>query len=236
MKIRFFCLIALVASVASADEFKTANGKEYKNATVTHVEPDGIVIKFHGGIVKLAFIELPEETRIKYGYQAQAVRAAQAPQAAQASTSNQTHAEAQAIDKWNAEANRIQQGRERYRNVPRYTLHDIEMGQFYLIDQIIIADFNYRVANPRRIDREWFEGHIWREATGEVLRESFEGVRVLFPKEGLAWYQALPTKSANVLTFSVFAHVEDDQSGGTLLRLLGTEVRPDKDGVREIVW
>jgi hypothetical protein len=33
-------------SLALADDFKTIDGKEYKNATVSRVEPDGLVITF----------------------------------------------------------------------------------------------------------------------------------------------------------------------------------------------
>jgi hypothetical protein len=223
----FAILIVCFASIAVADDIKTLHGKEYKNATVSRVEPDGIVIKFTGGIVKLAFVELPEETRNKYGYRVQA---------AQARPTNQTQADAQVIDKWNAEVRRIQEGREKYRNVPRYTLHELEMSQFYLIGQTIIADFNYRGDDTKRIDDEWFEGYIWLYAPGQLLRQSQEGTRVLFSKAGLAWYQALPTKSPDVLSFSIFARVEENRSGGTFLRLLGTEIRPDKDGIREIVW
>jgi hypothetical protein len=218
-------LAALSASVALADDFKTINGKEYKNATVSRVEPDGIVVKFHGGIVKLAFTDLSEETRHKFGSQAQI---------AQAQPSNQMKPEAQAIDDWNAEVRRIQEGRERYKNLPRYTLHDFEMAQFYLVGQIIIIDFSYRGETAKRIDRETFEGYIWRNAE-ELLRQSNEGTRVLFPDDGLAWYQALPTKTTS-LTMSVFARVEDNRSGGTLLRLLGRQIVPDNDGIREIVW
>jgi hypothetical protein len=47
-------LAALSLSLALADDFKTINGKEYKNATVRHVEPDGIVIKTKSGITKIA--------------------------------------------------------------------------------------------------------------------------------------------------------------------------------------
>jgi hypothetical protein len=36
---------SLSASLALADEFKTVSGKEYKNATVSRVEADGIVIQ-----------------------------------------------------------------------------------------------------------------------------------------------------------------------------------------------
>ncbi len=65
-------LILCVASVALADDFKTIDGKEYKNATVSHVEPDGIVITFSGGIVKLPFVELSPDVQTKYGYDSQA--------------------------------------------------------------------------------------------------------------------------------------------------------------------
>ena len=38
-------LAALSASIALAEDFKTIDGKEYKNASVSRVEPDGIVLK-----------------------------------------------------------------------------------------------------------------------------------------------------------------------------------------------
>src|SRR6476620_101353 len=51
------------ASLALADDFKTIDGKEYKDATVTRVEPDGIVVRMKSGIVKLYFSELPKEVQ-----------------------------------------------------------------------------------------------------------------------------------------------------------------------------
>ena len=66
--------VVCLASVSLADDFKTLNGKEYKNATVTRVEPDGVVIKFHGGIVKVPFTDLNEELRRKYNYDPDAAR------------------------------------------------------------------------------------------------------------------------------------------------------------------
>jgi hypothetical protein len=61
-------LAALSVSVALAEDFKTINGKEYKNATVTRAEPDGITIKFSGGLVKIPFTELPEEVQERFHY------------------------------------------------------------------------------------------------------------------------------------------------------------------------
>jgi hypothetical protein len=50
-------------SIVFADDFKTIEGKEYKNATVSRVEPDGIVLITKSGISKVYFIELPKDFR-----------------------------------------------------------------------------------------------------------------------------------------------------------------------------
>ena len=80
MKTLALFLILCFGSLASADDFKTINGKEYKNVTVSRVEPDGIVIKFSGGIVKIPFTELSPEIQKKYGYDSQAAGAYSAEQ------------------------------------------------------------------------------------------------------------------------------------------------------------
>jgi hypothetical protein len=63
-------LALAVLQFALAEDFKTIHGKEYKNATVTRVEPDGIVIKFRGGIAKLPFTELPKDVQERFHYDA----------------------------------------------------------------------------------------------------------------------------------------------------------------------
>jgi hypothetical protein len=67
-------LAALFASITLADDFKTINGKEYKHAKINRVEPDGIVISFSGGIVKIPFAELSEELQRKYNYNPEAAK------------------------------------------------------------------------------------------------------------------------------------------------------------------
>jgi hypothetical protein len=57
-------------SVALADDFKTIDGKEYKNATVTGVEPDGILLKTKSGISKVYFVELPKDVQERFHYDA----------------------------------------------------------------------------------------------------------------------------------------------------------------------
>ena len=61
-------IFALSASLALAEDFKTIKGKEYKNASVSRVEPDGIVVVTKSGISKVYFIELPKEVQKRFGY------------------------------------------------------------------------------------------------------------------------------------------------------------------------
>jgi len=61
----------LSASLALADDFKTLDGKEYKAATVTHVEPDGIVVKTKSAISKVYFVELPKDVQRRFNYNPQ---------------------------------------------------------------------------------------------------------------------------------------------------------------------
>ena len=63
---RLAILALLSTSVALAEDFKTINGKEYKDATVSRVEPDGIVVRTKSGITKIYFVELPKEVADKW--------------------------------------------------------------------------------------------------------------------------------------------------------------------------
>jgi hypothetical protein len=59
-------LTVCFASFALGEDFKTINGKEYKDATVSRVEPDGIVLKTKSGISKVYFRELPKEVQERF--------------------------------------------------------------------------------------------------------------------------------------------------------------------------
>ncbi len=60
--------ILYLASVALAEDFKAIDGKEYKDATVSRVEPDGIVLMSSSGISKVYFTELPKEVQERFHY------------------------------------------------------------------------------------------------------------------------------------------------------------------------
>jgi hypothetical protein len=63
-------LLVLATSGLLADDFKTIDGKEYKNVTVSRVEPDGIVLTSSSGISKVYFTELPKEVQERFHYDA----------------------------------------------------------------------------------------------------------------------------------------------------------------------
>ena len=63
-QIAFF--VTLSTSIALAEDFKTVTGKEFKDATVTRVEGDGIVLRTKTGISKVYFIELPKDVQQRF--------------------------------------------------------------------------------------------------------------------------------------------------------------------------
>ena len=83
-----------VTSIALADDFKTNNGKEYKNATVTQVEADGIVVRTKSGISKLYFVELPKEVQQRFNYNPQQAAAFTSAQVTTVQQTNQQIEEA----------------------------------------------------------------------------------------------------------------------------------------------
>src|SRR5437762_4585104 len=67
-------LILCFTTVSLADDFKLVTAKEYKNVTVTRVEPDGFVLKTKSGIAKVYFVELPKEVQERFGYDSAALQ------------------------------------------------------------------------------------------------------------------------------------------------------------------
>ena len=74
-------LILCFTSATFAEDFKTVNGKEYKDATVTRVDPDGVVVKTKSGITKVYFIELPKEVQERFHYDSEKAASYSAEQA-----------------------------------------------------------------------------------------------------------------------------------------------------------
>jgi len=75
-------LIFSFASLGFSEDFKTVNRKEYKDATVTRVEPDGIVVKTKSGVTKVYFTELPKDVQERFHYDSEKAASYSAEQAA----------------------------------------------------------------------------------------------------------------------------------------------------------
>jgi len=124
-------LAILFVSVAFSEDFKTLAGKEYKNATVSRVEPDGLVLTSKTGISKVYFTELPKDIQERYGYDPQKAGDFSAQQSAgfeqarkqQEEASRQKAEASQKANQYNAEqANRrnaIQMLQARYEDLRR---------------------------------------------------------------------------------------------------------------------
>jgi hypothetical protein len=75
MKIGIAILMtSLAVATARAEDIETVNHRVYKDATVSRVEPDGIVITMKSGIVKIPFTELSEEYQKRFGYDPEAAK------------------------------------------------------------------------------------------------------------------------------------------------------------------
>jgi len=113
-------LAALSASLAVADDFKTPAGKEYKDATVTHVEPDGIVVRSKSGISKIYFTELPPDVQQRFHYDPKTAAAAQANEMAAIQQANQ---EVSATDQQKAMESQLSQLQQQEENL------QVQIGQ-----------------------------------------------------------------------------------------------------------
>jgi chromosome segregation ATPase len=93
-KVVTFFILSLI-SAGLAEDFKTLNGREYKDATITRIEPDGIVVKTKSGITKVYFAELPKEIQERFHYDPQKATAHSVEQAANYSAYQKQQEEAE---------------------------------------------------------------------------------------------------------------------------------------------
>ena len=93
-KVLTFLILSFTSAVFSED-FKTVNGKEYKDVSITRVDPDGIVVKTKSGIAKVYFAELPKDVQERFHYDQQKASAYSAEQAANYTAYQKQQEEAQ---------------------------------------------------------------------------------------------------------------------------------------------
>ena len=121
-------------------------------------------------------------------------------------------------------------------SLPVVTLQQFEADQFTMIGKIIGVQFNFRETYTRRIDADWFSGEIRRFDPLTTTHDRFESANVLIPANALYWFQALPSGLSGARETVVYVQVEEDRHGGTILRLLGTQIRRDITGNGQITW
>ena len=92
---KLLTFLILFTSAAFSEDFKTINGKEYKDATITHVDPDGIVVQTKSGVSKVYFAELPKAVQERFHYDQQKANAYAAEQAANYTAYQKQQEEAQ---------------------------------------------------------------------------------------------------------------------------------------------
>ena len=68
MKKLFLLLAVSIPAFAIAEDIKTTKGVEYKGAAIMRAEPDGLMVMYSAGIVKIPFEELSKELQEKYQY------------------------------------------------------------------------------------------------------------------------------------------------------------------------
>jgi 23S rRNA pseudoU1915 N3-methylase RlmH len=177
--------VFLLPAIVFADDFKTVDGKEYKNATVTRVEADGIVVKTKGGISKVYFAELPKDVQERFHYDPQKAAAAQVADVRQTEELNKANKQTEELDKQRKAATekQYQQGLElqaKYNNTQALTdqlsvLQRQEQNLLVLIGRAEKAQTDAR--------RRWIDGQGGTQYTAPdegnlaVLRGNLENVR-----------------------------------------------------------
>ena len=160
------------------------NGKEYKNATVTEVEADGIVIRTKSGISKLYFTELPKDVQEQFHYDPAQAAAAQAAAVRQTQELNQFNSQQEELAKQQkgANAKQYQQGLEqqaKYNNVQALTdqLSILQQQEQNLLVRIGQAEKRKEEAWRRWVDGREGQYDTSAEAELPVLRGNLENVR-----------------------------------------------------------
>jgi hypothetical protein len=141
-----FLFLAYLASVCLADDFKTTNGKEYKNATVSRVEPDGIVLKTKSGVTKLYFGELPKEVQERFRYDPAQAGQFNAAQQGAVTQQNAAMAEQQQQQEQRRRAQEIKKNSEAIKKNVR-TVQEVKSDQASFLDQPLLLGGTIRIDN-----------------------------------------------------------------------------------------
>jgi hypothetical protein len=183
----FTILLLSFAAAALSEDFKTANGREYKDATVTRVDPDGIMVKTKSGITKVYFIELPKEVQERFHYDSEKAASYSAEQAtsytAYQKQQDETQRQQQAADAKNNAALAAQQAATNRTQALQTRYGELQKQEDDLLRQIGEAKQpgpEYRQGksvrhqpNPQKSQLPLLESHLKdvRREKGEVRKQ-----------------------------------------------------------------
>jgi len=183
----FTILLLSFAAAAFAEDFKTVNGKEYKDATVTRVDPDGVIVKTKSGITKVYFIELPKEIQERFHYDSEKAASYSADQAtnytAYQKQQDETQRQHQAADATNNAAVAAQQAATNRTQALQTRYSELQKQEDDLLRQIGEAKKpgpEYRQGksvrhqpNPQKSQLPLLESHLKdvRREKGEVRKQ-----------------------------------------------------------------
>ncbi len=147
-------LAALSASLALAEDFKTINGKEYKDVTVSRVEPDGIVLKGKSGISKVYFTELPKDVQERFHYDPENAAAYSAAQNTATLKNNEQSAKELAGIQWTREQQQNTQALQTRLQVLQHSKEDLqrEIEEKEKLPKRLSWGHGHHYDNPARAD------------------------------------------------------------------------------------
>jgi hypothetical protein len=166
-------LVLAALQFALADDFKTIDGKEYKNVTVSRVEPDGIVLRTRSGITKLYFTELPKEVQQRFHYNVQTP-----------SPSADPNPELDAIRERQKEAIRERQEEaattEARKNLAQDALFEVELKEGFPRGRFLVCNvtFNGTLPPPETVDKivhDSLQSAAVSHPTREILAMAWHG-------------------------------------------------------------
>ena len=136
----FTILLLFFVTSALSEDFKTVNGREYKDAIVTRVDPDGIMVKTKSGITKVYFIELPKEVQERFHYDSEKAASYSAEQAANYTAyqkqQDETQRQQHATDAKNNAALAAQQAATNRTQTLQTRYGELQKQEDYLLRQI----------------------------------------------------------------------------------------------------
>jgi uncharacterized protein YnzC (UPF0291/DUF896 family) len=199
------------ASLAVADDIKTINGKEYKNATVSRVEPDGITVKFSGGLVKILFTELSRELQEKYHYDPDKAAAAQAAAMAAIQETNQqveeSNKQRREAEQQKALENRLSQLQQQEENLR------VQIGQ---AENAPTAGQQAGAAT-RQLEKQAREEELTPQEKAEQLawrQRQYEGAKTAAARQGLDSNMIVPPRYGDA-EYDPLSQIRGAMGGGS---------------------